>query len=139
MQTESTLLIVDRNRNVREYLKRELASEGYHILLAENHRELSKMIHEKKPVDLVVIDPDLPDVEEKQLFRDLQSLSPRTSIVIHALALDDLNHRRFLMETSFVEKEGNSIEELKHVIAKRLHRPLSSEMASQWVEPKPRA
>ena len=120
MPTGATILIVDRNRNVREYLKRELELEGYHIRLAENCRAIFAMIDDNKKFDLVIIDPDLPDTEETSLFRKLQSLRPRTPVVIHTLIAEYLDHCSVLIEAVFIEKDGNSIERIKQVVEHQL-------------------
>jgi response regulator RpfG family c-di-GMP phosphodiesterase len=117
VQQKPTILIVDRNPNIREYLKRELGCEGYHIQQAENCRILLQMINDNPKLDLIIIDPDLPDVEEKLLLRKLQSMQPRTQVVIHTLIADYLAHCSVRLKTVFVEKDGNSIERLKHVVA----------------------
>jgi DNA-binding NtrC family response regulator len=116
-----TILIVDRNPNVRKYLKREFGCEGYHIQQAENCRKLLQMINDNPKLDLIIIDPDLPDVEEKLLLRKLQSMQPRTQVVIHTLIADYLAHCSVRLKTVFVEKDGNSIERLKHVVAHQLN------------------
>lgn len=117
----STILIVDRNSHVREYLKRELGGEGYHIHLAENCREMFERVGDNIQFDLIVIDPDLPDAEEKLLLRKLQDLLPRTPVVIHTFIADYLNPGGRLFEAVLVEKDGNSVERLKHVIKDQLN------------------
>jgi len=122
-----TLLIVDRNSHVREYLKRELGCEGYHIHLAENSRELFQRINVEPKIDIIIIDPDLPDVEEKSLLGKLKSIQPRTPVVIHTFIADYLSPGGRLFEAVLVEKDGNSVERLKHAIKGQLNlkRPAS--------------
>ncbi|MDX2448382.1 MAG: response regulator [Desulfobacterales bacterium] len=120
MTKRSTILIVDRNSHVREYLKRELGGEGYHIHLAQNCREMFERVSDNVQCDLIVIDPDLPDAEEKLLLRKLQDLLPRTPVVIHTLLADYLNHCNVRIKAILIEKDGNSIERLKHVIERQL-------------------
>ncbi len=115
-----TILIVDRNSNVREYLIRELGCEGYHIHQAENCRELFQRISAKPKIDIIIIDPDLPDVEEKLLLRKLKSTQPRIPIVIHTFIADYLNPGGRLFEAVSVEKDGNSVERLKQVVKGQL-------------------
>jgi len=131
MQAMATILIVDRNPNVRKYLKRELGSEGYHLLLAENCREVFQIINSNTKFDLVIIDPDLPDIDETSLFRKLQGLRLHTPIVIHTLLADCLTHCRVLIEAVLIEKDGNSIERLKRVVTDQLQRLPSSEASQQ--------
>jgi DNA-binding NtrC family response regulator len=115
-----TILIVDRNPNVGEYLKRELGCEGYHICLTENCREMFQVINDNSELDLIIIDPDLPDAEEKLLLPKLRSMQPETPVVIHTLAADYLNHCSFPVNAVSVEKDGNSIERLKLVVKHQL-------------------
>lgn len=115
-----TILIVDRNSNVREYLKREFGCESYHVHQVENCRELFQLIDDKPELDLIIIDPDLPDAEEDLLLRKLQSMQPQTSVVIHTLMSDYLNPCNVRIKAILVEKDGNSIERLKHVIERQL-------------------
>ncbi len=97
------------------------------MLLAENCREVFQILDANTKFDLVIIDPDLPDIEETSLFRKLQNLRPRTPVVIHTLLADYLTHCRVLVKAVFIEKDGNSIERLKRVIANQLQLPPSSE------------
>ena len=120
MKKRETILIVDRNPNVREYLKRELGCEGYYIRLAENCGELFQIINDKHKLDLIIIDPDLPDAEKKSILHELQKMQPRTPVVIHTLITDYLNPSNTLFEAVLVEKDGNSIERLKDVIERQL-------------------
>jgi DNA-binding NtrC family response regulator len=121
MHTVFTILIADRNPNVRDYLRRELKNEGYQTILAENCREVIQMINTKIHFDMIIIDPDLPDVEEKELFFKLQGLRPHTAIVIHTLASQYLDAGSAIVEACFIEKDGNSIDRLKQVIAMGHH------------------
>jgi DNA-binding NtrC family response regulator len=120
MSGKPSLLIVDRNPNVREYLKRELRAEGYKILLAENCREMFELMSDAGKVDLVIIDPDLPDAEEVVLFRKLESLRSRIPVLIHTLLADCRSRAGFLKEAEFIEKDGNSIDRLKNEIVLHL-------------------
>ena len=126
MPEKPSLLIVDRNPNVREYLKRELGVEGYRIRLAENCRDMFRLISAAERIDLVIIDPDLPDVEGVSLFRKLEGLRPRVPVLIHTLVSDFRNRFGFPNEAQFIEKDGNSIDRLKHEIDNLLQGRLSS-------------
>lgn len=111
-----TILIVDRNPNVRGYLKRELQAQGYFVRVADNFRDIFNMINEGLRIDLIIIDPDLPDAQARPLLPLLRQLHPLMPIVIHTHTEDDFNKESFLLKAIFVEKDGNSIERLMHVI-----------------------
>ena len=115
-----TVMVVDRNRNVRRYLKRELESEGYRILLAENAQDLLQPTLRETNFDLVVIDPNLPDDGIMPLLQKLQQLHPGTPVVIHTFTTDVLDGYGATGIAEFVEKGGGSIERLKQVIKCRL-------------------
>jgi DNA-binding NtrC family response regulator len=127
MQAKANLLIVDRNPHVREYLKRELGAEGYNIRLVESCREMFKLINDVQAFDLVIIDPDLPDAEEAVLYRKLASLRARIPVLIHTLVADDSKHFNLHSGVDFIEKDGNSIERLKQVIATQVRQLQSSQ------------
>ena len=73
MKKEYKILIADRNSHVREFLKREMLAEGYIVQLAENGREVLKWTYSREPIDLLILDPDLPDAEESLLLKKAQA------------------------------------------------------------------
>ncbi len=121
-ETTWTILVVDRNPNVRRYLLRELALEGYRVLLAENCRDVHRLIGNTTTFDLVILDPDLPDEGALPLLQALHRQRPGTPVVIHSLITDFPNRNGTIDETDYVEKDGRSIERLKQVIEQRLSR-----------------
>jgi DNA-binding NtrC family response regulator len=122
LENKFTILIADRNRHVREFLKREMMGEGYHILLAKSGREVLKWIYHHEPLDLLILDPDLPDVSELTLVERLEDRIPTLPIVVHAFLSDYTHHPLVLKTTAFVEKRGNSIENLKKVVIEMLRK-----------------
>ena len=116
MQKEFNLLIVDRNPHIRNFLKREFQSEGYHIQLAKNGRELVDLIYGSTPIDLVIIDPDIPDVSQPNLFKSLEDRVPTLPFVIHSDLFDYLESTSHISKATFVPKRGSSSETLKDVV-----------------------
>ena len=116
MQKEFNLLIVDRNPHIRNFLKREFQSEGYHIQLAKNGRELVDLIYGSTPIDLVIIDPDIPDVSQLNLFKSLEDRVPTLPFVIHSDLFDYLESTSHISKATFVPKRGSSSETLKDVV-----------------------
>ena len=116
MQKEFNLLIVDRNPHIRNFLKREFQSEGYKVQLAKNGRELVDLIYSSTPIDLVIIDPDIPDVSQPSLFKSLEDRVPPLPFVIHSDLFDYLESTSHISKATFVPKQGSSSETLKDVI-----------------------
>jgi len=114
---EFTILIADRNRNVREFLKREMIAAGYSVRVARNGREVLKWVYNYEPIDLLILDPDLPDASELSILEKIEDRIPTLPVVVHAFSSDYVNNPSVMDNTiAFVEKNGSSIEHLKKVI-----------------------
>jgi DNA-binding NtrC family response regulator len=111
-----TILIADRNPNVREFLKREMMAEGYRVRLAKNGREVLRWIYHYEPLDLVILDLDLPDASDVPLLEKLNDRIPSLPVVVHTFSTDYDTPINVSLPVAFVEKEGNSIEGLKKVV-----------------------
>ncbi len=128
MKKEFKILIADRNPNVRDFLKREMTAEGYTVELAENGREVLKWAYHRDPVDILILDPDLPDAEESLLLKKLKQKTPYLPVILHTFFSDYINTSKIFDPTVFVEKGGNSIEQLKKVIAGILNKSVGKDI-----------
>ena len=131
MNKQHTILIADRNSHVRGFLKRELTAEGYDIRLAKCGREVLKWAYRLEPLDLIILDLDLPDIDEQSLFSKLNDRIPVLPIVIHSFQPNGVKSAVNYEHTVFVEKGGNSIEKLKTVVndilsSRKSRRPLAA-------------
>ena len=117
-----TILIADRNPNVREFLKREMMTQGYRVRLAKDSREVLKWVFSQAPLDLLILDLDLPDAGEVGIFEQINDRIPQLPVVLHSFQTDPANYPEALITAVFVEKQGNSIEHLKEVVSKMLNR-----------------
>ena len=115
-----TILIADRNPHVREFLRREMMAEGYRVRLAKNGQEVLRWIYHYEPLDLVILDLDLPDANDAPLLDKLNDRIPTLPVVVHTLSTHDVTANGDSLPVVFVEKEGNSIENLKKVVADML-------------------
>ncbi len=115
-----TILVADRNPNVRDLLKRELMSLSCRVLQAKDSCEVLKQAFSQTPLDLLILDPDLADFEDNDVFTKLNNRVPRLSMVIHSIQTDYEKSARPLLNAIFVEKQGNSVEQLKKVVSKIL-------------------
>lgn len=116
MKKDFTILIADRNPNVRGFLKRELSADGFSVIMADSAQDLLRWTFGQTPVDLVLIDPDLPDMDQEALMERISSRIPPIPIVIHAIS-ENIKKAGIISDmATYVEKGGHSIEKLKEVI-----------------------
>ena len=74
------------------------------------------LIYSSASIDLVIVDPDIPDVNSSYLFKSLEDRVPKLPFVIHS----DLNNypesTSHTSKATFVPKQGSSSEILKDVV-----------------------
>lgn len=104
------ILVTDINPHVRNLLKREFTARGHTVRTAKNVAELLRSLYFYDDLDIIVLDPELPDLMDKSLFKKLKSGKSGTPvrIIVHS-------YKEFFKEWekegyfSFVEKNAVSI------------------------------
>jgi DNA-binding NtrC family response regulator len=122
MGDKFTLLIADRNRNVREFLKREFSADGYSVKLAKDDRELLNIIETGASGDLLILDLDMPYFGGPEVLEHLRKLMPSLPVVIHTFQTDYSSHEAVRNVAAFLEKKGTNIDHLKSVVRAVLQR-----------------
>lgn len=120
MKERFEILIADRNPNVRRFIAREMTAAGYRVKEAESGADILRQIYRSEAVDLLILDPDLPDVDTEVVLRRVRNRIPFLPVVIHAFASDREGHPSYSETGDFVVKRGASIERLKEVVRSRL-------------------
>lgn len=126
MEKEFKILVADRNQHVREFLKRELMSEGYRVRLAKNVQEVLKKVYHSETLDLLILDPDLPGTDKLSLLKKLQNRIPALPVVVHTYLADYNDCANELSKLAFVEKSGSSVESLKKMVHEILRKRKTS-------------
>ena len=121
LRSELTILIADRNSRVRDFLKREMTGENHRVLQAEKGSEVIHIVYGCFPLDLIILDPDLPDVEQTVLLKKIGARIPPLPVIIHAFESEEINYPFYLRHVAFVEKGGRSIEKLKQMVKEILN------------------
>lgn len=116
MTDEVTILIADRNPHVRKFLQRELAADGFQVLMAKDGREVLRLLDEDKQPDLLVLDLEIPHVSGLDILKKLQDRKPPVPVVVHTFLTEFANHPVVQQAAAFVEKTGDNIDNLKAVI-----------------------
>jgi CheY-like chemotaxis protein len=120
LKSEYTILIADRNSHVRDFIKREMIKEGFKVTIAETGKDVINMVFQCFELDLVLLDPDLPDMDEALLLKKIGDRFPPIPVVIHAFDSEKTNYFLYLKQAAFVIKGGQSIEMLKKVVVEVL-------------------
>jgi CheY-like chemotaxis protein len=118
------ILIADRNRHVRDFLRRELNAEGYRIEVAKDGREVLNHIQGHEPPDLLILDLEMPYVDELEVLAHLEERQPRLPVVIHSIQPDAAHHPALSLAAAFLEKKGD-LDLLKAVVAEVLGKNFS--------------
>jgi DNA-binding response OmpR family regulator len=115
MSEDRVILIAERNPYIRNLVKRELLSEGYHAFTVENTSQLKNWMHLRRAPDILILDPDLPG-DEKQNMREILASYPEMPVIFHSLCNEKWTQTPSLKHSVLVEKNGNSITLLKQWI-----------------------
>lgn len=121
MNDVPTILIADRNSHVRMFLMRELMAEGYRVQLAATAENVLNIVYTQRSIDLLILDPDLPDIEAGVLLEKLGDRIPVLPVVLHTHRGNDdplLNTNNPWV--TVVEKAGDSVERIKDIVGKLL-------------------
>jgi len=103
-----TVLITDRNRHVRNFLRRELVTEGYQVEVAADGRDLLRKITIANPPDLLILDLEIPYAGGPAILERLRRVNSGLPVIIHAFATEDATHPAVQRTAAFVEKMGNT-------------------------------
>jgi DNA-binding response OmpR family regulator len=110
------ILVTDRNRHVRDFLKRELGREGYEVILARDGTDLIHLLNSHDRCDLLVLDTEIAFGCSLALIESLVARRPALPIVIHSFAAEQEDPEVVRHAAALVTKGGNA-ERLKAAVA----------------------
>ena len=109
------ILVADRNRHVRDFLRRELTAEGYRVEVAADGREILSRINGDDPPHVLILDLEIPYLDEPVWCR-LRDCQPALPLVIHTLLPQAPMEQILPVAAAFLEKKGDT-DLLKTVVA----------------------
>jgi CheY-like chemotaxis protein len=110
------ILIADRNRHVRDFLRRELTAEGYLVEVARDGREVLSRINGDDPPHLLILDLEIPYLDEPEVWDRLKNRQPPLPLVIHTLLPQYPTNLTLPLAAAVLEKRGDT-DLLKVVVA----------------------
>ena len=112
-----TVLLADRNPRIRKFVQRELLSEGHEVVTAADAVQLTAWLTSSVHLDALVVDPDMPGIENCDHLCSLLSSRPNLPVILHCLVSDEaaipIESTRLLL----IEKNGDSTDGLKHLLS----------------------
>jgi DNA-binding NtrC family response regulator len=116
-----TILIAERNRHVRELLRRELVGEGYCVLAAKDGHEAWEFLNTADPPALLVLDLEIPYLEELADRAHFSDQGPSLPTIIYSYATEVAEHLAVSRDAAFLEKSAD-LDDLKALVAHILGR-----------------
>ncbi|MCP4723802.1 MAG: response regulator, partial [bacterium] len=113
------ILIIDDEKNVRQYTEAMLRRMGYEVILAEDGSEGVKIYKKNKDIiDLVLLDMIMPVKSGKETLAEMQKVKPDVRVVLF----------------SGYSKEGQAEEIMKKGVKGFIQKPFSAEQLSKTVK-----
>jgi DNA-binding response OmpR family regulator len=112
----ATLLVVDDNKGVLDFLVLLLSKHGYKTIGATGGLECLDIVR-RQPVDLIISDVMMPAMDGLQLCEELKLVAPQTPVIL-LTARDDMATRAAAMDlgvSEFVTKPVNNHDLLTRV------------------------
>ncbi len=83
LRGRETILLADAEDYIRDFGSRCLIAAGYQVLTAADSRELIRIYgREHTEVALIILDPMMPDMGERQCLKQLAEINPRVKVLL---------------------------------------------------------
>ena len=112
-----TILVVEDEPGLREYLEDLLTSEGYRVLTAEDGEKAISVFLNHDKIDLVLSDIGLPKIGGIDLMETVRTFKPETGVILASGYLDESERRRMAQKgvDSFIQKPYRRHELLRRI------------------------
>ena len=115
-ESNLTVLVVDDNKGVLEFLVLLLSKHGLSVIAASNGNECLDIV-KSRSVDLIILDVMMPVMNGLQVCDELKKITPSIPIIL-LTARDDMMTRAAAMDlgvSEFVAKPVNNVDLLSRV------------------------
>ncbi len=119
-----TILIVEDDDAVRAFTVNALTALGYKVYQASNGQTAIELLRRKKiPTDLIITDLIMPEMNGRELAKQVSSFSPHTRIIfISGYTDDQINHESSLDEEIHFIQKPFSIEVLAREVRRAIEK-----------------
>ncbi len=101
------ILIAERNRNIRDFLRREFTRNDFQVLSARDSAELFDILESDNPPHVIVLDADTPNIEGGDMLARIMAARPDIPVVVHGYNGDMPATSAGERAAGVVEKSGN--------------------------------
>jgi two-component system, cell cycle sensor histidine kinase and response regulator CckA len=102
---QPVVLVVDDEAPIRAIERRLLEQAGYQVIDAPGATEALAVLHDGKPIDLLVADLDMPEVSGDEMVRRIRSERPDLKVLYVTGHIDRLMDARPLWDgEAFLDK-----------------------------------
>ncbi|MBF0507395.1 MAG: response regulator [Deltaproteobacteria bacterium] len=133
MNDRFTILVADRNRYVRDFLRREFAAAGYRVVVAKDAIELRRLIQRCRPLHLLVLDLEIPYMGGVTVLEQIRLEYPSLPVILHMFMTEEMSHPAFQDVAAVVEKSGNP-DELMRTVSQALRRRYPQDFVAEHAE-----
>lgn len=109
------IVVTDINHNVRDFLGRELAKEGYAVVGVKSAKSATEKIYSSLPLDIIILDPELFACFDQLFVAAMVGKRPSLQIIVHTYA-DSFPALLPAPQIHLVEKNGQSIGTIKSIL-----------------------
>jgi CheY-like chemotaxis protein len=122
---EETILVVEDDPSIRNMTEKILSRKGYHVLTAAGGTECLEFLERlDRPVDVLLTDVIMPDMNGKELFSKVEKKFPGLKVIYMSGYTDDIiaHHGVLSGDVHFLQKPF-SIQDVASKIRSVLDRP----------------
>ena len=96
---EETILVIEDEEVIRELMETGLPRYGYRVYAASGGKDGLDLFYAlKAEIDLVLLNPRLPDIDGAEVFRTIREMDPRARIILFTGAKGDRQIKALLAE-----------------------------------------
>ena len=92
------ILVADDDQATRDMIRRALEGGGHSVLVASDGGEAAKIFETEEPVDLLIADVSMPQLDGIALSERVRANAPSTRIIIMSGMADELSRAQSLAD-----------------------------------------
>jgi CheY-like chemotaxis protein len=116
-----SILFIDDNKDLLSLMHLSLEAKGFNVLIASNGPEGLHIVA-SQPVDLVIVDYKMPEMDGEAVAHAVRRMRPLMPIIMYSGALEDIPSRVLELVDEFISKQEpftNLLHQIPRVVVRR--------------------